>query len=136
MRVAANPSSFIQLSSGRAYPFATPGPIPIEVIARSLSRICRFGGHLREFYSVAQHSYLVASLVAPELRAHALLHDAGEVVIGDIVSPLKDELDTRTVGWLREFEDAVHASILRGLGRGRPPGASASSRSFPPAGGK
>jgi len=109
-------SPWIQLGNGRAYPLATPGPVPIEVVARSLARLCRFTGHLRDFYSVAQPSCLLASLVAPDLAVHALLHDAGEVVIGDLASPLKNELDARSGGWLRELEGKVHTSILRGLG--------------------
>ncbi|MCM2316954.1 MAG: metal-dependent phosphohydrolase [Thermoanaerobaculia bacterium] len=107
---------FIQLGNGRAYSFASPGPIPIAVVARSLSRLCRFTGHLREFYSVAQHSCLVSSLVAPELRAHALLHDASETVISDISSPLKAAIGAHDGGFLRELEDNIHSAILAGFG--------------------
>ncbi|MGK2855857.1 MAG: metal-dependent phosphohydrolase [Thermoanaerobaculia bacterium] len=108
--------AFVQLSSGRAFSFDRPGPVPISVVARSLSRLCRFTGHLRDFYSVGQHSCLVSSLVAPELRAHALLHDAAECVLADISSPLKAAIGAHDGGYLRQLEDRIHAAILAGFG--------------------
>jgi len=71
-----------------------PEDIDIEDIAHATSMFCRYGGHVREFYSVAQHSVLLAGWVEanvkPELAPVALLHDASEGYVGDMIRPLKD----------------------------------------------
>ncbi|MDP3133715.1 MAG: phosphohydrolase, partial [Burkholderiaceae bacterium] len=63
--------------------------IDIEDIAHGLAYQCRFNGQTSAFYSVAQHSLMVADLVPPALRRAALLHDAAEAYLGDMVKPLK-----------------------------------------------
>lgn len=71
----------------------TPDMIVIEDIAHSLSNLCRFGGHTKDFYSVAQHSILCADLVeGKEHKLAALLHDASEAYLIDVPSPLKKHL--------------------------------------------
>lgn len=66
--------------------------IDIEDIANALSKICRFGGHINCFYSVAQHSVMVQRLLIrcpKDVQRHGLLHDADEAYLCDIPSPVK-----------------------------------------------
>lgn len=64
--------------------------VDIEDIAHGLAYQCRFNGQTREFYSVAQHSLMVTDLVPEPCRLAALLHDAAEAYLGDMVKPLKN----------------------------------------------
>lgn len=98
-------SGWIQTYSGVKFEILDPTIAMIKRadIAHGLSMICRFNGHTRWFYSVAQHSLLVMELVKLELERvklfspaknlqillHALLHDASEAYIGDVTRPLK-----------------------------------------------
>lgn len=79
--------------------------IKIEDIAHGLSLQCRFGGHTKNFFSVAQHSLDVAFLAPHEKMAH-LLHDSSETYLIDIPSPLK----SRIIGY-KEAEDYLMKMI-------------------------
>jgi hypothetical protein len=68
----------------------TPEQINIWDIAHGLSMLCRFNGQVRQHYSVAQHSIRVAELVPMGDRLQALLHDATEAYLGDVITPLKN----------------------------------------------
>lgn len=66
--------------------------ICIEDIAHALSMQPRFGGHLPEFYSVAQHCCMTSKRVSESLQLEALLHDASEAYLLDVPSPIKKKL--------------------------------------------
>lgn len=85
---------WIETYTGKYLHFLDPksDEIDIEDIAHSLSKECRFGGHTREFYSVAEHSLLVATLCPRHLALDGLLHDASEAYLRDIASPIKPHL--------------------------------------------
>ena len=107
------PRAWQKMLSGRRLDLLDPTPVDIEIedIAHGLSFVARWNGQtLGDFaYSVAEHSLLVERLftrIAPKApakwRLAALLHDAPEYVIGDMISPVKaavgpdyDELDKR-----------------------------------------
>lgn len=83
--------AWIQTYSGRAFNPTEPhsDSIVIQDIAHSLSMQCRFSGHVKVFYSVAQHSVLASYLCHPDDALWGLLHDASEAYLVDIPSPLK-----------------------------------------------
>jgi hypothetical protein len=65
--------------------------IRLEDIAHSLASLPRYLGHTVRPYSVAQHCVIVSHLVAPAHALKALLHDADEAYIGDMIAPLKTQ---------------------------------------------
>ena len=90
------PGPYLQTVSGRwVNPFdPDPDQLDADDIARALANQCRFGGHSRSFYSVAQHSVIVSQLVEQrggdvEDAFAALMHDATEAYLGDMPHPLK-----------------------------------------------
>ncbi len=85
---------WIQTYTGKAFDLLDPQPDMIDIrdIAHALSNLCRYNGHVRDFYSVAEHSYWASRFVDPEYRLETLLHDAAEAYVGDVTSPLKAQL--------------------------------------------
>ena len=89
---------FMQVFSGRKYWPMDPRPheVHIEDIAHSLAMQARYAGHCIKFYSVAEHSVLIARHLAakhaPEVALAGLLHDAPEAYCVDIPRPLKPYL--------------------------------------------
>lgn len=84
-------AAWIQTHSGRRFNPIKPNPdaIVIQDIAHALSMQCRFSGHCREFYSVAQHSVLVSHICDHKDALWGLMHDATEAYLVDVPRPLK-----------------------------------------------
>src|SRR6266496_1501995 len=68
-----------------------PDDIQIEDIAHALSNQCRFSGHCKQFYSVAEHSCRVSDLCSYEHQLGGLLHDGTEAYLSDIARPIKQQ---------------------------------------------
>jgi hypothetical protein len=85
---------WMQTFTGRAFYPLDPRGEDIDVldIAHGLSLLCRYGGQCARFYSVAEHCVLMSRAVAPENALWALLHDATEAYMGDLIRPLKRAL--------------------------------------------
>lgn len=107
--------SWIQTYTGRAFDLFDPEPeqICIEDIAHALSNICRYTGHSKWHYSVAQHCVLMSERVAPEHALYALLHDAPEAYVNDLARPLKRSLVLE--GYV-EVEERVTKTVFKALG--------------------
>lgn len=89
----------IRLRSGCYLDLLDPRPkhFTFADIAGALSKLCRFGGQINSFYSVAEHSFHCAHLAmldghSVDVQRAVLMHDAAEAFIGDIVKPLKLQL--------------------------------------------
>lgn len=107
--------NWIQTHTGRAFPINPfdPDTIHIDDIAHALSHVNRYNGHTPVPYSVAQHSVLVARRVRDlggsyVTQLAALLHDASEAYLGDMVKPLKDLIPA-----FRTLEEELQALIYR-----------------------
>lgn len=91
--------SWIQTVSGKKFDALEPTAAMVDIldIAHALSKLCRYNGHVREFYSVAQHcslgSITLREMNYPErVQLQFLLHDASEFVLADVPRPFKKYL--------------------------------------------
>ena len=87
-------SAIMLTYSGEVFDFDHPGRtvILIEDIAHSLAMQCRYTGHTKKFYSVAEHCYRMSVANLPGDPMSRLLHDSAEAYISDIAYPLKKNL--------------------------------------------
>jgi 5'-deoxynucleotidase YfbR-like HD superfamily hydrolase len=107
-----------RMLSGRRLDILDPSPVDVELsdIAHGLARVARWNGQTRGDYpfSVAQHSVLVLEIFSAQQpnsdarsRLYALLHDAPEYVMGDIISPFKAAMG----GNYKEVEDRLQGAV-------------------------
>lgn len=116
---------WMQTASGRMFWPLDPraDEVFIEDIAHALANLCRFAGHCKHFYSVAQHSVYVSHQVPPQFALDGLLHDGGEAYCIDMPRPLKryiagyQAVETRVqravaerFGLSRDMPECVHAA--------------------------
>ena len=108
-----------RMLSGRRLDLLDPTPVDIEVedIAHGLAFVARWNGQTRGDwpYSVAEHSLLVETIfsrmnpgIAPRWQLAAVLHDAPEYVIGDMISPVKAAVGPGYEDLDRRLAAAIH----------------------------
>jgi 5'-deoxynucleotidase YfbR-like HD superfamily hydrolase len=113
------PRAWQRMLSGRRLDLLDPSPLDIEIedIAHGLARVARWNGQTvgEHAFSVAQHSLVVEEIcrkLAPgwdrQRRLMALLHDAPEYVIGDMISPFKAALGLDYKSFEAKLEAAIH----------------------------
>ena len=108
-----------RMLSGRRLDLINPSAMDIEIedIAHGLSRVARWNGQTtgEHAFSVAQHSVLVEQIsrtLQPNAEKHwflaALLHDASEYVVGDMISPFKNALGIDYRAFEEKLMQAIH----------------------------
>lgn len=113
------PRAWQRMLSGRRLDLLEPSPLDIEIedIAHGLARVARWNGQTKgpHAFSVAQHCVLVEQLVAElnprlsrEARLMALLHDAPEYVVGDLISPFKAAIGVNYKDLELKLQAAIH----------------------------
>ena len=113
------PRAWQRMLSGRRLDLLDPSPFDIEIedIAHGLARVARWNGQTigEHAFSVAQHSLVVEEIAAhirpglePKWRLAALLHEASEYVIGDMISPFKSALGAGYKDFEARLEAAIH----------------------------
>jgi len=109
---------WMQTYTGKAFYPLDPDPADIDIvdIAHALGNLCRYNGHTSRFYSVAEHCLLLSEWLEErgatdptqrkQLALWALLHDAPEAYIGDMIRPLKQYIPD-----FRAIDDRIMAVI-------------------------
>lgn len=118
-RPGAPPRAWQRMLSGRRLDLLDPSPLDIEIsdIAHGLARVARWNGqtHGAHAFSVAQHSLVVETILGsieadlePRWQLAALLHDAPEYVIGDMISPFKRQIGDSYRVVEQRLQTAIH----------------------------
>jgi uncharacterized protein len=121
-RPGSRPRAWQRMLSGRRLDLLDPSPLDIEIrdIAHGLARVARWNGQTTgdHAFSVAQHSLLVEEVVcqidpgaSASVKLAALLHDAPEYVIGDMISPFKAAMGGDYKAVEHRLQNAVHRAV-------------------------
>ncbi|MEL7543303.1 MAG: HD family hydrolase [Pseudomonadota bacterium] len=119
---APKPRAWQRMLSGRRLDLLDPSPADIDIddIAHGLARVARWNGQTVgvHAFSVAQHSVLVADIcdalvpeLVPQWRLAALLHDAAEYVVGDLISPFKTAIGRDYKSFELRLGSAIHRAF-------------------------
>ncbi|UXS00655.1 HD domain-containing protein [Agrobacterium tumefaciens] len=119
MAPAKSPRAWQRMLSGRRLDLLDPSPLDVEIadIAHGLARVARWNGQTKgdHAFSVAQHCLVVEAIfclmctdATPEDMQMALLHDAPEYVIGDMISPFKSVVGGGYKSVEKRLEAAIH----------------------------
>ena len=117
--MAKEPRAWQRMLSGRRLDLLDPSPLDIEIedIAHGLARVARWNGQTKgdHAFSVAQHCVLVEAIAShvnrqfdKQSRLMALLHDAPEYVVGDMISPFKAALGLDYKAFENRLLSAIH----------------------------
>lgn len=108
----------VETFSGMFVDVSKPDPTTILLndIAHALANTCRYGGHCRSFYSVAEHAVFVSKRLerrgaSVKVQLMGLHHDDAEAYLGDIPRPMKPLLGQA----YRRMTDKMDAAIIRAL---------------------
>lgn len=115
---AAVSGRFIWTRGGRRISLLSPNfsAFTAEDIAGPLSRICRWTGHVRDHYSVAQHCVFVSYLTPPAFALEGAMHDVPEIVTGDVSSPVKSEMRDQCDTVLDAMTAALDRAVFESYG--------------------
>lgn len=110
-------NNWIQTYTGRQFWPTNPRSedVCIEDIAHALSMKCRYTGHCKRFYSVAEHSVLVAEILPDAAKLWGLMHDAAEAYMPDVARPIKREISV-----LLEMDNRITIAIAEAFGLSLP----------------
>lgn len=119
MATSQPPRAWQRMLSGRRLDLLDPSPFDVEIedIARGIARVARWNGQTsgNHAFSVAEHSVIVTEIftrlnpkASQAERLTALLHDAAEYVIGDMISPFKTALGLDYKAFEARLEEAIH----------------------------
>lgn len=108
--------SWIQTFTGKAFYPLRPRAEDVDIrdIAHALALRCRFCGHCRVYYSIAEHSVRVSRILPAHLAMAGLLHDAAEAYLADMSRPVKHAMYVHQAGQIESF-DTVENRVLEAI---------------------